>query len=196
MKTTAIILGAALALAAASAQAAVVYAGPSAPQATDTSFTVLANSTGGSQAVSFILDGYLSLDGQNFYEDDFNLNVNGVDVFKGTFNLGGGGADAVYSNPQGAVATNLGNVFFGGGKEQISFSGLNLNAGSNTFVFSYDSLSSASGHAGFQGLGDEGWGVENVTIGTVPEPASWAMMLIGVAGLGAVLRTSRKHAVA
>ena len=33
-----------------------------------------------------------------------------------------------------------------------------------------------------------------VTFGAVPEPASWALMLIGVGGLGAVLRRSRQGA--
>ena len=40
--------------------------------------------------LSFTIDGYLSLDGQNFYEDDFGLSLNGSPLFAGTFNLGGG----------------------------------------------------------------------------------------------------------
>ena len=179
-------------LASASAQAAVVYAGPSPEMATDQSFSLDVNGTGASTPVSFIIDGYLSLDGQNFYEDDFSLALNGATVFTGTFNLGGGGSDVVYSNPDGATATNLGNLFFLGGKEQVSFAGLNLNPGVNTLTFSYTSLE--DGHAGFQGLGDERWGVENVNVGGVPEPATWAMMLMGFGGLGAAMRSHRKTA--
>jgi hypothetical protein len=40
------------------------------------------------------------------------------------------------------------------------------------------------GHAGFQGIGDEGWGIQQVSVGAVPEPATWAMMLLGFAGRG------------
>jgi hypothetical protein len=40
-------------------------------------------------------------------------------------------------------------------------------------------------HAGFQGLGDEGWGIEQVAISAaVPEPATWAMMILGFVGVG------------
>ena len=51
-----------------------------------------------------------------------------------------------------------------------------------------------------QGLGDEGWGLENIVIdgvapgGAVPEPATWAMMLMGFFGLGAALRGRRELA--
>ncbi len=59
---------------------------------------------------------------------------------------------------------------------------LPLQAGLNTLVFTYTSLP-APNHAGFQGLGDEGWGVEKVEVGAVPEPATWAMLGLGFAGL-------------
>ena len=44
-------------------------------------------------------------------------------------------------------------------------------------------------------------GFDNITLGSasprgVPEPATWAMMLVGVAGVGASLRASRRKAVA
>jgi hypothetical protein len=163
---------------------------------TDQSFVLNVNGTGATVPVSFIIDGYASLDGQNFYEDDFSFALNSTVVFAGTFNLGGGGADVVYYNPYGAVATNLGNTFFGGGTESVSFSGLALNAGSNTFTFSYASLPAPT-YAGFQGLGDEGWGVEQVSVGSgVPEPAAWAMMLIGFGAMGAAMRSRRKAAIA
>jgi hypothetical protein len=38
--------------------------------------------------------------------------------------------------------------------------------------------------------------MDNFSIGTVPEPASWALMLLGVAGLGASLRTARRRTAA
>jgi len=36
----------------------------------------------------------------------------------------------------------------------------------------------------------------SLTTGTVPEPATWAMMLVGLGGIGAAMRSRRKLAVA
>ncbi|THD53370.1 MAG: PEP-CTERM sorting domain-containing protein [Phenylobacterium sp.] len=47
--------------------------------------------------------------------------------------------------------------------------------------------------------GDYGNGRLDLTIsngGAVPEPASWALMLVGFGGLGAALRGSRRRAAA
>ncbi len=41
-------------------------------------------------------------------------------------------------------------------------------------------------------VGDFGSLAYSASFGAVPEPASWALMLVGVMGLGAALRTSRK----
>jgi len=48
----------------------------------------------------------------------------------------------------------------------------------NTLTFAY--LSLTDDHAGFQGLGDEGWGVEKVEASATPLPPTWTMMLIGL----------------
>ena len=56
-----------------SAHAGVILAGPTPAMATDQSFSLNFNSGVATAGLSFILDGYLSLDGQNFYEDDFSL---------------------------------------------------------------------------------------------------------------------------
>jgi hypothetical protein len=37
------------------------------------------------------------------------------------------------------------------------------------------------------------FGVDNLTLASVPEPASWALMLLGFGGLGAVLRSNRRR---
>ena len=61
-----------------------------------------------------------------------------------------------------------------------------MNIGPNTLTFNYSTLSD-SNHAAFQGPGDEGWGVEQVNVGTVssvPELSTWSMMIFGFAGLG------------
>jgi hypothetical protein len=61
---------------------------------------------------------------------------------------------------------------------------------------------SASG-AGWQGGDDESWGIDNLSItanqgagGGVPEPASWALMILGFGGAGAALRGRRRAATA
>jgi PEP-CTERM motif len=68
---------------------------------------------------------------------------------------------------------------------------LSLLKGSNTLTLQYVSLGSPD--AGFQGLGDEGWGFSNLVVSSVPEPGTWALMLVGLAGLGYALRRTRLH---
>lgn len=202
-----VLAGAALAVlgfAASSAQAVTLYnnAAPTGELATDVPAVVdtFDAGSGGAALASFIVDGYASLDGQNYYEDDFTLSLNGTAIVTGTFNLGGGGYNVVYSAPSGASAINLSGlndpnvVTFTGGQEMLVVP-LTLAAGSNSLSFSYHSLT--DGHAGFQGVGDEGWGVQQVLVSSaVPEPAAWAFMVMGFAGLGAALRTARRNRLA
>lgn len=186
-------------LIAAGANASVLYSAPGAtgPMADDTSYSVNFNGPAGAANLSFVLDGYRSLDGQNYYEDDFTLNLNGTDILKGTFNLGGGGNDVVFFQPVGSTINNVsGNgtaVTWAGGHVNIS-SPLNLVAGNNILTFSYLALP-YPGHAGYQSTGDEAWGVEqiSVTTGGVPEPASWALMITGFGAAGSMLRRSRRQ---
>ena len=58
-------------------------------------------------------------------------------------------------------------------------------------------LSSTFGVAVLFGPDGYNVGVDNITytITTVPEPGSWALMLVGFGGLGAALRASRRKAV-
>ena len=189
-------------LVAAGAQAGTLYsfAGPTGELPTDVSITKTFSGVAGAAEVAFTLDGYASLDGQNFYEDDFTLSLNSAPILSGTFNLGGGGANVVFFAPVGASVNNIsGNgmaVTFAGGKVLVS-TPLNLLAGLNSLTFNYTALP-RDAHAGFQGTGDEGWGLRDIVVtqasGGVPEPASWALMLTGFGGLGAVLRRSRRQA--
>ena len=54
-----------------------------------------------------------------------------------------------------------------------------------------------AGGAGFQGSSDEGWGIDNWSIygtlapGAVPEPSTWAMMIIGFGAVGGAMRRRR-----
>jgi hypothetical protein len=200
MKKPTVIAAFSVVLFAASANAGVIYPGPSPEQPTDTSIAVTFDSAAATTTgLSFTIDGYLSLDGQNFYEDDFGLSLNGSPLFAGTFNLGGGSNTTqavVYLNPFGATLSNPTSngtaIGFAGGKEIVTFGDvLPVVSGINTLIFNYTSLP-PPGNAGFQGIGDEGWGIEGVTI-SVPETSTWAMILVGFAGLGfAGYRKSRK----
>jgi hypothetical protein len=164
----------------------------------DVSFT---SPTAGLSNLSFVLDGFRSLDGQNLFEDDFTLSLNGTAILSGTFNLGGGGSDVVFFAPSGASINNVsGNgtaITWLGGQVNIA-TPLTLAAGVNTLTFGYTSLGGAD--AGFQGTGDESWGTHDILISTpgatdvagdIPEPLSWALMVTGFGGVGAALRRRR-----
>ena len=180
------------------ANASTIYSAPGATgaMATNTSFSDTFSAAGGQANASFVIDGYASLDGQNYYEDDFTLSLNGTDILTGTFNLGGGGFD-VSTGPLGSSAVNVsGNgtaVTWNGGQVNV-FTPVSLINGTNTLTFAYHSVSDAN-HAGFQGIGDEAWGIEKVTVAGVPETSTWAMMLIGVGAIGFSLRSQRQQKV-
>ena len=108
---------------------------------------------------------------------------------QGSFDLGGGGSNVVYFAPVGSTVTATAFSFFGGGVANV-FVPLAFTSGVNTLTFSY------SGAA--QGLGDEAWGLSNVVVtgGAVPEPASWALMIVGFGMVGAAARSHRRVAVA
>ena len=75
---------------------------------TDTSFTVNVNGgSGGAANISFDLLGLRSLDGVNFYEDDFTLSLNSSAIFTGSFSLGGGGTNSIFSNTFGLAVAGL-----------------------------------------------------------------------------------------
>jgi hypothetical protein len=191
-------------LTAAGAQAATLYQGPSSmpERAVDNGFDVTFNAPAGAAQLSFVLDGYASLDGQNWYEDDFSLSLNGAQIILATFNLGGGGPDVIYSAPVGAAFDNTsGNgtaVTWAGGHVTIA-SPLTLAAGANTLTFNYHALT--SDHAGWQDMGDEGWGAHDILVtnravsqdirGGVPEPSMWLLSIVGFGLMGSMLRRQR-----
>ena len=144
--------------------------------------------TGG--LLTFTLEGYNTLDGQNDYEDDFTLTVNNVAILVGTFDLGGGGNNVVYSSPTGTTITGLRNdpssVSNAGGALDFTVP-VSLLASGNVIRWNYTALSD-SAHAGFQGIGDEGWGLSDVKVTAVPEPGSLALMLAGLGIVGGLAR--------
>jgi hypothetical protein len=177
------------------------YVGPTADTPTDSGYTTGSfNAAAGAASLVFTLDGYASLDGQNYYEDDFSLYVNNTQIVSATFNLGGGGNDVVYFAPGGSIINNISgngtNVTWAGG--QVLFNvPINLVAGnSNHIEWYYNSLPGPT-YAGFQGLGDEGWGLEQITVSQgVPEPMTWSLMILGFGAAGAMLRRSRQLTLA
>ncbi len=129
----------------------------------------------GEGRLNFRLVGYDSLDGAgpygNWYRDIFHLAINGVEIFKGSFNMGGIGDDEIYYNPNGAHVSTQNDGFFLGGYSDISIPVLFDHSGEQRFSFSYT--------GNLQEPGDEAWGVNEVQL-AVPEPASWAVLLLGL----------------
>ncbi len=146
------------------------------PGSTSVSF----NAAAGTGATDFILQGFRSLDGQNGYQDTFTLSLNGTDIFSGTFDLGGGGANVVFIPGGATYSVNTFGSFAGG--EVTIHAPLALAAGANTLGFRYDGTP--------QGLGDEAWGIRALTVtgGTIPEPAAWALLVVGFAVTGLAAR--------
>jgi hypothetical protein len=159
----------------------------------------------GAASASFQLNGYGSLDGDTYYSDVFTLSLNGTAIYSGTFDMGGGspGADTVFVSAPGATTSpTVTYGYFSGGYVDIS-TPLNLVSGQNTLTFAYDSPGHDTGHAGPEGFDNERWNLGDVTVngaaftpgtGAVPEPAAWALMILGFGGVGAVLRRRRAAA--
>lgn len=187
------------------AGAAVLYSsamlsGPSASPGA-VGFTAAAPNAGPA-AFSFNLDGYNSMDGVNFWEDDFTLALNGRTILALSYDLGGGGANAIFTNLYAAAVSYTSPPARGNKSLLVRYADLPLIAGSNVFTFAYASptgsaLGGSGAHAGPQGMGDEAWGVSKVVltapvVSVVPELASWAMMLTGLAAAGVALRARRR----
>ncbi|HSW07936.1 PEP-CTERM sorting domain-containing protein [Aquabacterium sp.] len=151
------------------------------------SFSALA----GAGSLSLQLQGYATLDGDHFYIDILHITLNGTEVFTATFDLGGGGLDRVLLSPLGATAVKDSSTHTVDIVVPLSLAG-----GSNTLVIAYDSPTSfeSVGRAGPQGLDDEGWGLNSVTVtGAVPEPAT-ALLMFGGLGLVGWLARRRSRA--
>lgn len=102
-----------------------------------------------------------------------------------SFDLGG--------NARGAVAQTT-DVFLG----STLVASLTLDSNSPLTSYSY-TVATTGGNLVFDELGpsdQQGNILDNVTLNSVPEPASWAMMLLGVAAIGGAMRRSRLAPVA
>jgi hypothetical protein len=186
-------LGLAALLCAAGAQADTLYtlAAPTGPLSSPGSVLATFSAGAGAGNVSFELQGYTTLDGDNFFIDIFHLTVNGAEIFSGTWDLGGGGANRTLLDLNGATVT------ISAPTKTVDISvPVTLVSGSNTVTFAYDSPTSFEGtsRAGPQGLGDEGWGLNsavitgNAAVGAVPEVETYTLMLAGLTLMGFMAR--------
>lgn len=177
------LLAAATVLAVAPAWAATLYTLPSPTAALETNTSVTASFSAAASAgqIDFTVAGYATLDGDNGYIDILHVTLNGTEIFSGTWDLGGGGTNRLLLDTNGAMIGTVTN-------QQLTVSiPVTLAAGGNQVVFTYESplVFEGSSRAGFQGLGDEGWGLNALTIaGTVPEPAGSALLLAGLSVFG------------
>ncbi|HEY2052103.1 MAG TPA: PEPxxWA-CTERM sorting domain-containing protein [Caulobacteraceae bacterium] len=101
----------------------------------------------------------------------------GAGTYTVSFDLGG--------NARGATAQTT-DVYLG----STLVASLTLDSGSPLTAYSY-TASTSGGNLTFEELGpsdQQGNILDNVTLNSVPEPASWAMMLLGVTAIGGALR--------
>jgi len=78
------------------------------------------------------------------------------------------------------------------GGQTVSFSP----AANQGYELVHHTFVNASGAVDFKDLGpadQQGDLIDNVVVTTVPEPATWAVMLVGFAGMGAALRGARRQ---
>lgn len=171
------------------ASAATLFSQPASTgiQASPGSLTYTFSSAGGAGNTTFNLEGYLTLDGlgASGFDDTFTLTLNSVAVVIGQYLMGGGGSNNTVLAPGGATITSVNNGFGAGGNTFMSIP-LLLASGVNTISFSYGGIA--------QGTGDEGWGLNSVLISGnaaqtgVPEPATWALLILGFGAVGQVMR--------
>ncbi len=145
----------------------------------------------GAGSLSFELAGYRTLDGVNCCTDTLTVDLNGTTLLQASYNLGGGGVNTVFVGSPIVTFYQSGSPETYNGTANGGLIDITLGAafaGSNTLTFTY------AGAA--QGLGDEAWGINSVSAQTVPEPASWMLLVGGFGLIGAAARRHRTTAAA
>jgi hypothetical protein len=168
------------------ARAALVYSAPisTGDLASPGSFSATFGAKSGPGLLTFNLQGYNTLDGVSCCADTFTLSLNGTAIWQGEYNLGGSGDNNTDFITIGSNI-NITSSGYNNGGNIGAYIPLDLIQGLNTLVFSYSGTS--------QGLSDEGWGTSNTlvtdsSVAAVPEPATWAMLIVGMAIVGLAMR--------
>jgi hypothetical protein len=138
--------------------------------------------------IDFTLGAFGSVNGTepdgtpNSITDTFSFALNGADVFLGSFGLGGGGTNTVFLNSLGGTITPT--PTNNGGT--LRFEGLaDLLQGTNRLTFNFASTATS-----------EQFSVNAVEVtAAVPEPTTWAMMLLGFFAVGAMMRSPARRRV-
>ncbi len=135
-----------------------------------------------------------SMDGNDGYygPDPFQVKVNGTTVFDYTFsNWDPNQSYPIAGSPAGtgSDASLYGNLGYANFYGTNSVYHISLNLGSG--VTSLDFIGATS-----QPWDDEGYGVDNFSLtgdrtGGVPEPATWALMILGFGSIGSMIRRHR-----
>lgn len=136
--------------------------------------------------------------------DIFKVQIDGVDVLNSTF-ANVSGYDQSYPNPTGsgsfarqtgaddvdaAAGGTLPNGYYGNSLYKFG-GGLNPNftaiASGSTMTFSFTG-------SGLQGVGDESWAIDNVSVSAapVPEPATMLLLAAGAGGMLAARRRKKQ----
>jgi hypothetical protein len=128
--------------------------------------------------------------------DSFDPSADGAYAYSLTFNLTASQAAGAsflgqFASDNTVSGVTLNGNTIGGGGSFSNWTGLSASssdfvAGANTLVFTIDNFAQNGGNP-------TGLNVEflSSTMG-VPEPTTWALMLVGLAGMGLALRSSRK----
>lgn len=153
------------------------------PLVADGTFVSPVDLTPGTYALSSLPGFTLSFDfsGDTFSEADIETPISDVAV---TITNHGGGERLVFTeNPPGGDTGP-----FAGSLDLVNSSGSDLTF-EPTFAGGHNLYAEIDGDSGAQNFGN----YLALAGGAVPEPAGWAMMLIGLGGLGMVLRNARRR---
>ncbi|MGB3739326.1 MAG: PEPxxWA-CTERM sorting domain-containing protein [Pontixanthobacter sp.] len=159
------------------------------PTAAGNSFSFDFDADGGDAFFDLMTEALGTVDGVTpnpRFQDTFVFSLNGSEFFRGSFNLGGSGTNRTFIQPLGSQVSVARNNGRGNGGTLDLTTPLTLIDGSNNLTFNL--LASGS---------DEQFRITSLSVNTpdvnsaVPEPATWAMMMLGMFMVGGVMRARK-----